>query len=175
MDVCLPSRNTRADPSKADWKYTRIYNPQRRLRVLVERCRKDSSQVEIVKTGFSARHVFGLILIDFQSRPERGGTLGLYTQVADTLGSVLTRALLPYQRNMPHTMILPLPSDPCAVRVRQDAFMTLWGFRTFDAFHLRKIRCSMIHPSMLSVSNPQMSSFFFHGITANEFLLLGQK
>ncbi|GFV67805.1 hypothetical protein TNCV_2232311 [Trichonephila clavipes] len=28
----------------ADWKYTRIYNPQRRLRVLVERCRKDSSQ-----------------------------------------------------------------------------------------------------------------------------------
>ncbi|GFX37578.1 hypothetical protein TNCV_3201021 [Trichonephila clavipes] len=28
----------------ADWKYTRIYNPQRRLRVLVEKCRKDSSQ-----------------------------------------------------------------------------------------------------------------------------------
>ncbi|GFX74661.1 hypothetical protein TNCV_3120911 [Trichonephila clavipes] len=31
--------------SLTDWKYTRIYNPQRRLRVLVERCRKDSSQV----------------------------------------------------------------------------------------------------------------------------------
>ncbi|GFT05190.1 hypothetical protein TNCV_122521 [Trichonephila clavipes] len=28
---------------EADWKYMRIYNPQRRLRVLVERCRKDSS------------------------------------------------------------------------------------------------------------------------------------
>ncbi|GFT89338.1 hypothetical protein TNCV_4386341 [Trichonephila clavipes] len=27
-----------------DWKYTRIYNPQRRLRILVERCRTDSSQ-----------------------------------------------------------------------------------------------------------------------------------
>ncbi|GFX56684.1 hypothetical protein TNCV_494321 [Trichonephila clavipes] len=27
-----------------DWKYTRIYNPQRRLRVLVEMCSKDSSQ-----------------------------------------------------------------------------------------------------------------------------------
>ncbi|GFV92484.1 hypothetical protein TNCV_3950941 [Trichonephila clavipes] len=27
----------------ADWKYTRSYNPQRRLRVVVEKCRKDSS------------------------------------------------------------------------------------------------------------------------------------
>ncbi|GFW11937.1 hypothetical protein TNCV_4530031 [Trichonephila clavipes] len=27
---------------RADWKYKRIYNPQRRLRVLVEKCRKDS-------------------------------------------------------------------------------------------------------------------------------------
>ncbi|GFX66376.1 transposable element Tcb2 transposase [Trichonephila clavipes] len=31
-------------PPRGDWKYTRIYNPQRRLRVLVESCRKDSSQ-----------------------------------------------------------------------------------------------------------------------------------
>ncbi|GFW29010.1 hypothetical protein TNCV_2355681 [Trichonephila clavipes] len=31
----------------ADWKYTRIYNLQRRLRVLVERCRKDSSQAPL--------------------------------------------------------------------------------------------------------------------------------
>ncbi|GFV03214.1 hypothetical protein TNCV_4018111 [Trichonephila clavipes] len=29
---------------KADWKYTRIYNPQRRLRVLVIKCRTDPSQ-----------------------------------------------------------------------------------------------------------------------------------
>ncbi|GFU42990.1 hypothetical protein TNCV_3141321 [Trichonephila clavipes] len=29
---------------QVDWKYTRIYNPQRRLRILVERCRTDSSQ-----------------------------------------------------------------------------------------------------------------------------------
>ncbi|GFT17959.1 hypothetical protein TNCV_4911141 [Trichonephila clavipes] len=29
----------------ADWKYTRIYKPQRRLRVLVEKCRKDSSHM----------------------------------------------------------------------------------------------------------------------------------
>ncbi|GFW18001.1 hypothetical protein TNCV_2281051 [Trichonephila clavipes] len=28
----------------AGWKYTRIYNPQRRLRVLVEKCHIDSSQ-----------------------------------------------------------------------------------------------------------------------------------
>ncbi|GFT85875.1 uncharacterized protein TNCV_3255291 [Trichonephila clavipes] len=32
-----------------DWKYTRIYNPQRRLRVLVEKCRKDSSHNEYKK------------------------------------------------------------------------------------------------------------------------------
>ncbi|GFT91398.1 hypothetical protein TNCV_4285601 [Trichonephila clavipes] len=31
---------------KADWKYTRIYHPQRRLRVLVEKSRKDSSQTK---------------------------------------------------------------------------------------------------------------------------------
>ncbi|GFW10713.1 hypothetical protein TNCV_4918321 [Trichonephila clavipes] len=31
---------------RADWKYKRIYNPHRCLRVLVERCRKDSSQEE---------------------------------------------------------------------------------------------------------------------------------
>ncbi|GFV08385.1 hypothetical protein TNCV_328191 [Trichonephila clavipes] len=30
--------------ASADWKYTRIYSPQRRLRVLVEKGRKDSSQ-----------------------------------------------------------------------------------------------------------------------------------
>ncbi|GFW71529.1 hypothetical protein TNCV_2309641 [Trichonephila clavipes] len=28
-----------------DWKYTQIYNPQRRLRILAERFRKDSSQL----------------------------------------------------------------------------------------------------------------------------------
>ncbi|GFV33357.1 hypothetical protein TNCV_1498771 [Trichonephila clavipes] len=43
----LPNVLTRNNPEKkrqgADWKCTRIYNPQRRLRVLVERCRKDSS------------------------------------------------------------------------------------------------------------------------------------
>ncbi|GFS93082.1 hypothetical protein TNCV_532811 [Trichonephila clavipes] len=33
--------------SLADWKYTRIYNPQGRLRILVERCRKDSSQHDL--------------------------------------------------------------------------------------------------------------------------------
>ncbi|GFW70682.1 transposable element Tcb2 transposase [Trichonephila clavipes] len=31
---------------RADWKYTRIYYLQRRLRVLVERYRKDSSQMQ---------------------------------------------------------------------------------------------------------------------------------
>ncbi|GFW81118.1 hypothetical protein TNCV_4804861 [Trichonephila clavipes] len=31
----------------ADWKYTRIYNPQRRLRVFVEKCRKDSSHLSL--------------------------------------------------------------------------------------------------------------------------------
>ncbi|GFT62390.1 hypothetical protein TNCV_4717581 [Trichonephila clavipes] len=37
----------------ADWKYTRIYNPQRLLRVLVERCRKDSSQTRLVEVQSS--------------------------------------------------------------------------------------------------------------------------
>ncbi|GFW76376.1 hypothetical protein TNCV_1581551 [Trichonephila clavipes] len=34
---------------EAGWKYTRIYNPQRRLRVLVEKCRIDSSQRQLCK------------------------------------------------------------------------------------------------------------------------------
>ncbi|GFV79413.1 hypothetical protein TNCV_1903851 [Trichonephila clavipes] len=33
-------------PDRGDWKYTRIYNPQRRLRILVERFRKDSSHTQ---------------------------------------------------------------------------------------------------------------------------------
>ncbi|GFU95646.1 hypothetical protein TNCV_3333111 [Trichonephila clavipes] len=42
----LPSHRSVA----GDWKYTRIYNPQRRLRVLVERCRKDSSHRKLGHT-----------------------------------------------------------------------------------------------------------------------------
>ncbi|GFS79309.1 hypothetical protein TNCV_4409621 [Trichonephila clavipes] len=33
-----------------DWKYTQIYNPQSRLRVLVETCRTDSSQTFIMES-----------------------------------------------------------------------------------------------------------------------------
>ncbi|GFU18398.1 uncharacterized protein TNCV_1980791 [Trichonephila clavipes] len=42
---------------KGDWKYKRIYNPQRCLRVLVERCRKDSLQAlaRLLIDGYSSR------------------------------------------------------------------------------------------------------------------------
>ncbi|GFU22981.1 hypothetical protein TNCV_3946561 [Trichonephila clavipes] len=44
---------------KVDWKYTRIYNPQRRLRILVERFRKDSSQTKL--SGATAHEDQGLL------------------------------------------------------------------------------------------------------------------
>ncbi|GFW77916.1 hypothetical protein TNCV_3911261 [Trichonephila clavipes] len=49
------------EEARADWKYTRIYNPQRCLRVLVERCRKDSSQgnrrSELPQTSRNAENI----------------------------------------------------------------------------------------------------------------------
>ena len=43
----------------------------------------------------------------------------------------------------------------------------------FDVFHQCKIRYSVIHPTTLPASNPQMSSVFFPDIRAKEFLLEG--
>ncbi|GFV43574.1 hypothetical protein TNCV_1690181 [Trichonephila clavipes] len=52
-----------AESTRADWKYTRIYNFQRRLRVLVEKCRIDSSHLLKWGTHFtSGEEVQGLLL-----------------------------------------------------------------------------------------------------------------
>ena len=45
----------------------------------------------------------------------------------------------------------------------------------FDVFHQYKIGCSVIHPTILPVFNPQISSAFFPGTTVNELLSDGQK
>ncbi|GFW93864.1 hypothetical protein TNCV_4221451 [Trichonephila clavipes] len=49
----------RIEEPRGDWKYTLIYYPQRRLRVLVERCRKDSSHLVHQRTRWFELTIFG--------------------------------------------------------------------------------------------------------------------
>ncbi|GFW01331.1 hypothetical protein TNCV_5029841 [Trichonephila clavipes] len=52
-----------------DWKYARIYNPQRCLRILVERCRKDSSQSDEVTPEAPSSSIFSS---SYRTTPTRG-------------------------------------------------------------------------------------------------------